>query len=225
MITRAATDGKRIVTGRLRFSDLTHFPYGKGHDPSRYIEIMAGADHRGEPFFASSRVRRRAGERADAAAAGEAERGFGGLRLRLGKRLLAAFYGDSRLGERGHDSPPAQAPRRHAPRLGQGVGAIVDIAGPLEPLAQGVERRLAGPGPAALAQLAAQVLAELVAGGGEPRDIGQRKLRQGCFVKLGKRPALSSSLRHALFVPRFPTITKGRTRASVALVRIGLLGD
>lgn len=180
---------------------------------------MTRADHRREPFFALFWPRRGGGERPNAASSGESEGGFGRRLLSLYEGVVAVGLGNAGNRKRGSDAPAAETARRHAAGLGERKSGIVDVTGLRQPVAKVIESRVARAGPAALAKLSLEVEEELAAGRREPRDIGQRHLAQRRLVDRGRRAALSSGLRHALFVPRFPTITKRRTRASVALVQ------
>ncbi len=130
--------------------------------------------------------------RAEPLATGIGERGIDAAIGNRGRHRIRVAVLDAVRAKRTRHPPRAQPSALHRRRSRLGKSPIVDIAKIGEPLRQGIGiwRRARAVGPAALAQLATQILAQPSAGRRESLDIMQRKTLQRRSIE---------RLRHAFF--------------------------
>ena len=143
---------------------------------------MPGAQHRRKLLFAPHPVGQVLAEGTEAALAGERQRGAA-LLVGRGAHLLAQILADSRSRERLMDPARTEAAPQQAAGAGAGEGLVVDVTKFDETPSQRLDRGVLLSRPAALAQLAAQVVLQFRPARREARDIGQRQLFEPCRVE------------------------------------------
>ena len=153
---------------------------------ARAVEGVAGAQHRADLLFAARTVARLVAKRAEAAFAGQGQRGAP-LGAQPGADFLAHLRSDPGRTQRLADPVLAKPAAQQAAAFRAGIGGIIDIARADQPFDQCSGFRLALAFPAALAQLAPQIIFKLGRAGRKPGDIGQRQLLQPGRIERPRR--------------------------------------
>src|SRR5258708_304048 len=196
---------KRQLTAALgKFLKVDVGAGREGDNGAGEAESMAGADHRAERFLPLFGIAYcRSGKGAEPAPFGEAQRGRDGLGLRMLPRCRAVLLRHSRRAQLLEHTPFAVAAPRQRLGLGQRIGRVVDIPLLGKAVGNAGEIGLARAVPAAFADLAREIGAQLRPRRRKSPDVTQRELIQPALVERRRR---SSCSHDALFVPHSPTI-------------------
>ena len=150
--------------------------------------------------------------RAKPLATGIGQRGIDAAIGNRGRHRVRVAVLDAVRAKRTRHPPRAQPSALHRRRSRLGKSPIVDIAKIGEPLRQGIgiRRRARAVGPAALAQLATEILAQPSAGRRESLDIMQRKTLQRRSIERLRRAFFrlfsTTVFGHAIIVPHWDRI-------------------
>jgi len=139
---------------------------------------VACADHCRHGAFALPRIGGLSGIRTDRSPAGKTKRGLDRFGLGQFTRVARFLLGDAGHRQRLTHPPLAKTAPAQRPRFRQRIGAIIDVTELDQPIGEPVQRRIAIPIPAPLAQLALEIDDQLGLAGGEAADIAQRELIQ-----------------------------------------------